>query len=160
MYLNVVRPSGYENESLPVALWIHGKSTISFFKVELLFGQDWFCFVVMPSIDGAAFSPGLKRCFTAKHPKHFISYSSTDSPRWWFRLRRRPRQTLQPLLHRPKLRRHREAHHRSQHSLPSRPVRFPQWRRSLRRRRDQPRSQRPTSRTPLDKREHRRLRRR
>lgn len=24
LYLNVVRPSGYENASLPVALWIHG----------------------------------------------------------------------------------------------------------------------------------------
>ena len=24
MYLNVVRPSGYENQKLPVAFWIHG----------------------------------------------------------------------------------------------------------------------------------------
>jgi carboxylesterase type B len=24
LYLNVVRPSGYENQHLPVAFWIHG----------------------------------------------------------------------------------------------------------------------------------------
>lgn len=25
LYLNVIRPSGYENESLPLAVWIHGE---------------------------------------------------------------------------------------------------------------------------------------
>ena len=29
LYLNVVRPSGYENEKLPVAVWIHGGGLVT-----------------------------------------------------------------------------------------------------------------------------------
>lgn len=35
LYLNVVRPSGYENESLPVGVWIHGECL----KIRVLMAQ-------------------------------------------------------------------------------------------------------------------------
>lgn len=33
LYLNVVRPSGYENQALPVAVWIHGMMPLSSFSL-------------------------------------------------------------------------------------------------------------------------------
>src|ERR1039458_3252947 len=45
LYLNVVRPSGYENTSLPVAVWIHGwwfLRTPIFTKTDSLAGGGFF----------------------------------------------------------------------------------------------------------------------